>query len=207
MHHKEKILLVTGDSEPGIPSRSSGSLCGLQVLASTYPALLDAKWKQTTIGGVLKIDQRYYCLTVAHAFHLQASEARDGDLSSGSSGDSDDDFAEWNDFVPAPHPKSFVSVIACPPHMIDGVGVGLYLDHGAATANTRARVGETDRAPLDVDQLKVIGAGGATLATNLRLQSILLCTELDWDIGSSDRSSLLSAELGASTFWEDTHSA
>lgn len=77
MHHNEKIILVTGDSEPGIPSRSSGSLCGLQVLASTYPALLDAKWKQTTIGGVLKINQRYYCLAVAHAFHLQASEARE----------------------------------------------------------------------------------------------------------------------------------
>jgi hypothetical protein len=135
MHHKEKIILVAGDNEPGIPSRPSRNLCGLQVIASTYPASLDGNWKETTVGGVLKINQRYYCLTVAHAFHLDASVA--GDSGSGSSTDSDNGLDEPYDFYSASDRKSSVSVIGCPPHMIEGLKLALYLDHAATITNAQ----------------------------------------------------------------------
>jgi hypothetical protein len=177
MHHKEKIILVTGSNKPGIPSCSSGNLCGLQVLASTYPASLDARWNQTTVGGALKIDQRYYCLTVAHAFHLLASFTGDG--GSDSSLDSDDGSDDSNDIYSASEPKSSVSVIACRPDVIDSVELGLYLDCG--TINTEPRApGDSSPTSISADKIRVIGSGRVTSAQTPEARSLLLCAELDW---------------------------
>jgi hypothetical protein len=177
MHHKEKVVLVTGDGYPNTPSNLAGNLCGLQVLASTYPASMNAKWKQTTAGGTLKINRKYYCLSVAHAFHLDASLADDG--GSDSSFDSEDGSDESNDIYSESDPKSSVSVIACRPGVLDNVELGLYLDYGPISTNARA-VRDPGPASISADKIRVIGSGRVTSAKTPKVRSLLLCAELDW---------------------------
>lgn len=178
MYYKEKVVLVTGDGDPATVSNQSPNLCGLQVLASTYPASLDAQWKQTTIGGVLKINQEYYCLSVAHAFHLDASVA--SEYGSDSTSDSDNDSHDSDDFGSASDPTSSVSVIACRPDVLKDVDLGLYFDSGPISTSARALRGQAGRTPMTVDNVRVIGSGRASSGTAPRLRSLLLCAELDW---------------------------
>lgn len=178
MYHREKIVLATGNSSPRSPSSFSGSLCGLQILASTYPASLHAKWKSTTAGGTLKIGQEYYCLSVAHAFHLDSSVAGDG--GSDSSLDSDDGSDELTDFYSASDPTSSVSVIACRPDVLENVHLGLYLDYGPISTIARALAGDSGHTSVNVDDTKVIGSGFLTSATDPNVGSLLLCADLDW---------------------------
>lgn len=175
MHYKEKVVLVTGDSDSSIPPNPIGNLCGLQVLASTYPASLNAKWKQTTAGGTLKINHQYYCLSVAHAFHLDIGE--DG---SGSSLDSDDESDESDDFHNTSNAESSVSVVACRPDALENVILGLYLDSGPISTSTRALGGDSGSTSISADDIRVVGSGPVTSATTPRVSSLLLCAELDW---------------------------
>ena len=178
MHHKEKLVLVTGNGGSNAASNISGNLCGLQVLASTYPASLSAKWKQTTIGGTLKINQEYYCLSVAHAFHLDASVAGNDD--SESSLDSDDGSEQSEDFYSASEPKSSISVIACRPSVVESVDLGLYLDYGPVSTNARALGGKSGQTQISADPIRVIGSGRARSWATSKLRPLLLCAELDW---------------------------
>jgi hypothetical protein len=178
MHHREKLELVTGEGDLSTSSSLLNNLCGLQVLASTYPASLNAKWKQTTAGGTLKINNEYYCLSVAHAFHLDASIVGGG--GSDSSLDSDDSSGESDDSNSALDPKSSVSVIACRPDMLEHVDLGLYLDYGPISTSARALGGDSERASINADSIRVIGSGRVTPATTPGVQSLLVCAELDW---------------------------
>lgn len=177
MYHKEKVVLVTGDGDPTPASNLSQNLCGLQVLASTYPASLDAQWKQTTIGGTLKINQEYYCLSAAHAFHLDASVA--GECGSDSASDSGNDSHDPDNVDSTSAPTSSVSVIACRPDVLKDVGLGLYFDSGPISTSARAFGGQAGRTPITADNVRVIGSGCVSSGPALR-PSLLLCAELDW---------------------------
>ena len=178
MHHKEKIVLVTGNDGPSTPSDLSGNLCGLQVLASTYPASLNAKWKQTTAGGTLKINQQYYCLSVAHAFHLDASVAGDG--GSNTSLDSDDCSDESENFSAASVLESSVSIITCQPDVLENLGLGLYLDYGPISTSARALGRDSGHALMSAANVRAFGSGRVTSATTPEMRPLLLCAELDW---------------------------
>jgi hypothetical protein len=178
MHHKEKVVLVTGDGDPAALSNLPGNLCGLRVLASTYPASLDAKWTQTTVGGTLKINQEHYCLSVAHAFHLDASVAGDGD--SDSSSDTDDGSHQPNDLYSTSDPTSSVSLIACRPDVLENVDLGLYFGSGPISTCTRDLERQTRCSPMTTDNFRVIGSGRVVSGTAPSIRSLLLCAELDW---------------------------
>ena len=178
MHHKEKIRLLTGTKDANDPSNLSGSLCGVQAFASTFPASLSAKWKPTTVGGILKINQDYYCLSVAHAFHLDSSVV--GDSGSDSSPDSDDSSDESTDFYTAPDLYSAVSVLACPSDVLENVNLGLYLDCGPISTSAHAPARDHSGTPLNADNTRLIGSGRVRQETASGMPSLLLCCELDW---------------------------
>jgi hypothetical protein len=176
MAHKENIMLVTGeDNTTGLPKLPQ-NLCGLQVLASTYPPSLDAKWRRTTAGGALKINEKYYCLTVAHAFHLRTPVLADG--SSDSSVDQSESSDCSDELDPALDSQPSASVLSCPPEMLDNLDLGLYLNPGSKSSVTQSQQGkEFDCAPNTVTDVKLIAQGRTEV---LFLQSLLLCTENDW---------------------------
>jgi len=126
MAHKERVLLVAGMDETSCLSNVSRSLCGLQVLASTYPPSLDAKWTQTTVGGTLEIngeDLLSHCSTCLPPADLSIRDGgSDSSLDLSESSDCSDDFS------PTPDSQSSVSALTCPPEMLDGLDLGLYLN-------------------------------------------------------------------------------
>lgn len=184
MAHKERVLLVAGMDETSCLSNVSRSLCGLQVLASTYPPSLDAKWSQTTVGGTLEINGEDYCLTVAHAFHLQTSAS--GDDGSDSSLDLSESSDCSDDFSPAPDSQSSVSVLTCPPGTLYGLDLGLYLntvsDPSVIKLQHREKV---DCTPTAVTDIEMIGESRLLRPQTRRLPSLLLCAEMDWHYSKS----------------------
>jgi hypothetical protein len=184
MAHKERAILIAGeDYTTGLPNSHhpdiEWNLCGSQVLASTYPPSPSAKWKEATAGGTLKIDGEYYCLTVAHAFHLKMSVFGDG--GSDSSMDSSESSDCIDDFYPASDLQSSASVLTCPPDMLDDLDLGLYLRRDSAQSATRFQDrNHTDCAPTAITDIELIGRGRLLTPEAPTLRRLLLCKETDW---------------------------
>lgn len=184
MAHKERVILVAGEDHIGSVSNSTSTdlgwnLCGFQVLASTYPPSLSAKWKEATAGGTLKIDEEYYCLTVAHAFHLPvfsfADDGSDSSMDLSESSDCSDDIYPISDL----HPSG--SVLTCPPEMLDDQDLGLYRNLRPERSASHFRHGtQINCAPTAVTDVELICRGRDSTLETPTSQPLLLSKETDW---------------------------
>jgi hypothetical protein len=179
MAHKERIILVAGEHDTTGLSHSSLNMCGLQVLASTYPPSSNAIWRQTTVGGSLKINGEFYCLTAAHAFHFHKPLFGDGGSESFSDESESSDTS--NDLYSSSYPHSSVSVLSCPPVMLDDLEIGIYLDSRPDISATESKQRkDVDCIPSTMTNLELIGSGRVMAPEASPLPPLILCTELDW---------------------------
>ncbi len=180
MAHKERLVLIGGGhARSNSSSNLSGNLCGLRVLASTYPPSLDSTWKQTTIGGTLFINRDYYCLSVGHSFRLRKVTSKEG--GTGSSSDTDDTSDASDDFYSVSEHKQSVSVVACRPSRLEDIDLGLY--QTTVLERTRLPTQSTFQktcTPASKNDVVVIASGKARQKAIPTLRSLLLCTKMDW---------------------------
>lgn len=179
--HREKITLISDPYDgTSTPSNMPGHLCGMKVLASSFPPSLDTDWKETTIGATLLLNEDYYCLSVAHAFSLDRAE----EDHRGSEPSEASDISDISDiFERTSEHTSSVSIYACTQQVSNNSELGVYQDplpqqrDESVQMNTKR---DCKPATVKFGKIEVIASGHLKEEEEPTLKSLVLCMEMDW---------------------------